>query len=242
MAGWVNETATNLTFSIDVALSPVGSQTSTITTYVYSFNFQALNKTYAATASFNNIVAGMSTVVGDGKVTPAGVAASASVSGTIVNMTVPKSAIGNATTGDILSHLSVDSAGYLLGTVVKPMSVQMVGNAVELVSDHAPGTGFGRNYTVASGLPRHNGSASGTGTSSTTMTSTGTSSSTSSTPASTAPSSSTAAASSSTSSTSTSQSALDKIQANAGYAVGSAAAMGAVVLLSLIGLFGRWGA
>ncbi|HEX2066183.1 MAG TPA: thrombospondin type 3 repeat-containing protein [Candidatus Thermoplasmatota archaeon] len=40
----------------------------------------------------------------------------------------------------------------------------------------------------------------------------------------------------------TSQSALDKIQADAGYVAASGAAMGAVVLVSLIGLFGRWGA
>ncbi|MEA3142979.1 MAG: hypothetical protein QOG31_303 [Thermoplasmata archaeon] len=45
-----------------------------------------------------------------------------------------------------------------------------------------------------------------------------------------------------TSTGTTSQSALDKIQADAGYAVASGAAMGAIVLLSLIGLFGRWGA
>lgn len=42
--------------------------------------------------------------------------------------------------------------------------------------------------------------------------------------------------------TSTSQSPLEKIQADAGYAVASGAAMGTIVLLSLIGLFGRWGA
>lgn len=41
---------------------------------------------------------------------------------------------------------------------------------------------------------------------------------------------------------SASQSALDKIQADAGYVAASGAAMGAVVLVSLIGLFGRWGA
>ncbi|MFO1534914.1 MAG: thrombospondin type 3 repeat-containing protein [Thermoplasmatota archaeon] len=38
------------------------------------------------------------------------------------------------------------------------------------------------------------------------------------------------------------QSALGKIEADAGYAVASGAAMGAVVLISLIGLFGRWSA
>ncbi|HUR61506.1 MAG TPA: hypothetical protein VM286_03985 [Candidatus Thermoplasmatota archaeon] len=37
-------------------------------------------------------------------------------------------------------------------------------------------------------------------------------------------------------------SALDKIKADAGYAVASSAAMSAVVLISLVGLFGRWGA
>lgn len=263
LSGWVNETATNLTFSFNLALSPTSSQSSNIVTYFYSFNFQVGNKTYAATATFNNILnpnnppGPTSTPIGDGKITAGGVASSAALVGPIVNLTVPKSAVGNVTTGAVLSHLSIDSGGYLLGTVsqLSPGPPPPGGTAVLLVSDHAPGTGFGRNYTVMTGVARPSGSGSGSGTSSTTTTGTGTSSSTSSsssgpsssssssTSGSTAPSSTTSGTtSSSTPSSSTSQSALDKVQADAGYAVASAAAMGAVVLISLVGLFGRWGA
>jgi hypothetical protein len=64
---------------------------------------------------------------------------------------------------------------------------------------------------------------------------------TTTTPPGTATGSSTSGSSTATGTT-TSPSALDKIQADAGYAVASAAAMGSIVLLSLIGLFGRWGA
>jgi len=140
LAGWVdNETATDVQVHIQVT-GPVDSPSAN-TQYDYSFNFAVGGQSFSATATLANGAcegAPVNQCVG-GALTFGGVAANGSAVASVITMTVPKSALG-LTAGAAMTNLAITAKGSLLGQ-----------SQASFVSDAAPNSGFGTDYTFQSG-------------------------------------------------------------------------------------------
>jgi hypothetical protein len=287
LSGWVTETATEIHFMVtssgDFTTGSLGG---------YTYSFHATSGTTAVVAS------AMSTA---GAPTAGGAATSVKVANGALDMTVPKTAFSNASSGSKLTSLFVEATGTLdpAGVIIfcdrapdgtafgtdytvtgapaggngtqypngapgcsyRSDEANKTDNDADCLPDHWEGQYFGNTTAQnATGDPDHDGcnngceygngtdptNAASKPTSTTTSTSTGTSTGTNTstktgTATGTGTTSKTTTSTGADTSSSTSQSPLDKIQAESGYTVASGSAMVAVVLVSLIGLFGRWG-
>lgn len=132
---WVEEAGGNLTLSINLAQAPP----STFGVMTYSFSLTANGTIYVASATVNQ-----ASPAGDGAVTPGGIASSADVSGTVVVLTVAKTAIPFALPGTNLTHLFVTSSGT------------GASSGQQDVSDRGPSTGYGTDFRMRSSAPAKN--------------------------------------------------------------------------------------
>lgn len=129
-AGWVSENATHLFFNIesyhDIAAGLVATVGATAS-YEFAFHFTLAGTDTHAEA----------TVASTGT-TATAPATAAAVTGAVLNITVPKSALSSSAAGTLLTGLEI--------TVAANAGPQA------LVSDEAPGTtGTTRNYTITGG-------------------------------------------------------------------------------------------
>jgi hypothetical protein len=132
LGGWVEETDADLVLALEVAgditlLDPA-------TSYRFDFHLTVNGTEHTASAVWN------------GDFAPGGVATEVAAEGSVLRMTVPKSAVG-AFRGDLLTGLFGESSGTL---VEEPLSSPL---------DRAPDSGEGRPYNVTEGFAR-GGSAS----------------------------------------------------------------------------------
>lgn len=210
------------------------------TTYTYTLSFKG-DKDYTASAVLKPL-----SPAGDGSIAPGGVATTAAAAGdNEIVLGIPVAALGASTT---LTNLFVTANGVV------------VSDPAQNSKDRAPdGTAFGTDYAVAGSGAGGNTTATGTSTNSTSSTATsgttssgtGTSGTTSGTSTGTGTTTGTATKTSTTSTsttsgtgsgTSSSQTGFDRVTGDQqGYTIASAAAAGVVLVLSLIGRFGRWG-
>ncbi len=130
--GWVEESGPNLMLSFQIAQAPP----STFGTITYTFSVTAGGTTYLAKA-----IANQAFPAGDGMVNPGGVATEVTVADTTITLTVPKTAVPLATPGSNLTQLFVTS------------SATGGPSGQESVSDRAPSTGFGHEYTMLAPTP-----------------------------------------------------------------------------------------
>lgn len=134
VAGWVEENGTDLVFALQV----VGDITlvEDATTYDFEFNFKVNGTDQVASATWA------------GGFTAGGAATSVVAEGSVLRMTVPKSAVG-AFRGDTIEGLFAQTSGTL---VTDPLFS---------VLDRAPDEGTGKAYNVTMGFAR-GGTASDT--------------------------------------------------------------------------------
>lgn len=127
LAGWVEENDTDLVFALQVAgditlLDPA-------TSYEFDYFFGVGGTPYVASASW------------EGDFEAGGVATSVAAEGSVLRLTVPKSAVA-AFRGDTIDGLFAESSGTL---VTSPLSSAL---------DRAPDSGSGRSYNVTQGFAR----------------------------------------------------------------------------------------
>ena len=136
LAGWIAlESATAIHFYFSTTSACPG----TVNTYLYSVNFQVAGKSYVASATCNNLVEGENTPVGNGALAPGDVATAATLNGTVMDLTVPKSAIGDPAAGTALTGFFITAQGTLSTT------------GVPFTDDRAPDSGNGQDYTFTGG-------------------------------------------------------------------------------------------
>jgi len=136
LSGWVGlESATAVHFYFTTSSGCPG----TINTYLYSVNFQIAGTSYVASATCNNLVEGENTPAGNGALAPGGVATSATLNDTVMDLAVPKSSIGNPAAGAVLTGFFITAQGTVS---VSP---------VPFTDDRAPDDGNGMDYTFTGG-------------------------------------------------------------------------------------------
>jgi hypothetical protein len=142
-ASWIdNETASQLEFHISgPTLGP-----SNTNVYTYHFHFKVGGTDYDASATIGTISPHPAAPqLGTGAVTPGGVAANASLSGTTLTLIVLRSAIGDPSVGSAITDMYVENFGNPLGQTQNTLT------------DRAPETGTATssyNFTSGSGGPQ----------------------------------------------------------------------------------------
>ncbi len=127
-SAWVEESVESLHVTINLAQAPPSS----FGAITYEFGFSAGTISYAATATVNQAAP-----AGDGAVTAGGVASVAELAGTQLLMTVPKANIPAAVPG--LNITQLYAASHATGGPT----------GEEAVSDRAPSSDYGRDFTMA---------------------------------------------------------------------------------------------
>jgi hypothetical protein len=154
LAAWVGENSTHILFFVQASGACPGS----FTTYTTVFNFQLNGSAYKASAAckpyYNPAQPVPAPVSGDGTMTPGDAATSATLNGTVLQLAVPRSAVGSPAAGAGLTGLFATGDG------------KVIGGMAPFVSDRAPdGTAFGTPYnlTMGSGPTTTPGTGGGSG-------------------------------------------------------------------------------